>query len=402
MHTTNSFFALEQKGVSVNHPLVSKYGRCIKVSDGLESILWLFPESSLMIKKGIYNKKVLQEAVWIKNLPEEIRRYFPRIISINSSDNSYIMEALPYQTVSSLLNENKITARRAFEYWRSGHKVFLSVRDKYEEYVPSGWEKTFLNKAQTRLRLLENESALFSDLSNHRHLIINDQTYLNAPLALERIRILMKKDISLSLRPNFLTLSHLDLQFSNILAGDDCILLDPTGGRSGDPLYDLMKAIHSTENEYIKQEFLFVQEKTGISSLREFELKISQEYTRDNIQKNLIRIFETWVINTKDDCFRGVFTQDWPLRFWYEYATTMIGGTYLLFRSDIHNKLKKSLTRYLISTIYLNIFVSLYISHLISVGIDIDRQVYCDFIDFPFPLKPNSFSSVIFSLKLVG
>jgi hypothetical protein len=363
------FASLVSKGVTVPHPLTAIHGPCIEIHEGLESDLFLFPESRLILKRGHKNsgEKVVREARWIQQLPHDLRVKFPRIVSINEDDKSYCMEASPYETVSQLLSRCAIDAKTAFSYWYDGYNSFLAYRDSFESEVPLNWEFRFFNKAQQRLNSLRQEFSFYAQLCAFETLTIDDNVYLNAPTALRRIQQLVRLDPRFSLRPPYLTLMHLDLQFTNILGAPTGILLDPAGDPVGDPLYDVMKAIHHTDHEHIKQMYINAEKVESGSSEPQFCISLG-EYNADRCRHlaylDLLREFDDLCSYPPLHLEANVLVPNWELRFWYLYATTMLGGTLHIARSSISEPHRKSVTRYILSIVYLNRFLSMLISFL--------------------------------------
>ena len=214
-------------------------------------------------KKGLLTKtstkiqKLEDEALWYKNLPNELKILSPRLIEFNKNNKSayLVQELYGYPSLQELYLSGEVN----IEDWRYILEKLFELHELFENYTAQKDEKALLwlysTKTKERLRELEKQNSYWSNLIN------KDYEYINGK-KLKSISSLQKdiEDFAISLSKNGIqTIIHGDYCFSNILFDSSNYvfkLIDPRGRLNaeatiyGDSRYDIAKLRHSVVGLY--------------------------------------------------------------------------------------------------------------------------------------------------------
>lgn len=223
-----------------------------------------FDYQKSIIKKISKETRLLDETNFYKNLTEELRIYFPRLVlSGQDNDKNYFMELelYPYNNLGTyLVGERNLTDNQ----WINVCKHIKNILKEFQNFknheinLSLPMKQMYVEKTENEYQNLINNFELFSRLSNNKIIEINGKQCLN----FEQVWPEILKKYEKILNENVVaTIIHGDLCFSNILLGFDqnentiIRLIDPRGKFGnvivyGDPYYDLAKLRHSTNTGY--------------------------------------------------------------------------------------------------------------------------------------------------------
>lgn len=225
------FYALT---VNTSLSLVPQKG--VKTTESWEPVTSQIERNGNVIRKKTKTgkQKLINEVNLIQNLPEDIKKHFPKIINYDFDQEIayYDMEYCPYLNFAELLLQRRIPIHLAFGILKQildfmFNKVYLLRRKN----PPVGFVRySYYDKFLNRLQGVRNKSDIFDKIINARHLVINDKEYINATILTRNIM----EDIKFlsSLEPFYLSLYHGDFKFDNMLIDyehHDFILIDPRG-----------------------------------------------------------------------------------------------------------------------------------------------------------------------------
>ncbi len=224
---------------------------------------------SKMIKKTAYvlrkeaegagRQKLIEEVLWIKNLPSDLKPYFPELIDYDLTSKKVWVEMdyhhLP--TLRSLLVDRSITGKTAvYLLTQMINLMFSKVYCKKSDKAVSGFaQRVHLDRIVARLEEIKSRSPIMAQIVNAKTIVINDKRYLNIPALtaeLQKDKVLLDR-----LEPPYVGTVHGDLHFDNFLVDIQqmpmakFILFDPRGKNDTyDYSYDLGKLWHSFHSKY--------------------------------------------------------------------------------------------------------------------------------------------------------
>lgn len=206
-------------------------------------------DANIVTKTGTPPQKIEAEANWFQQVPRQIKKYIPQLISHGHEAGQpyYQLEYLPL----SPLNELFVHGRNSVSFWEY---AFDLIEDFFidaasvtpdEAVVRDAARKLYADKTRQRLRMFTDAEGLASD----RPLRYAGE---ELPPLQEICEDCLRKTLDLPCAPGIL---HGDLCLSNILIdlrSDNIKVIDPRGldndGRQtiyGDQKYDLAKLAHS-------------------------------------------------------------------------------------------------------------------------------------------------------------
>jgi len=181
----------------------------------------VFEKNSIVQKKSeIYPNKIIQEALWMKNLPPELKHFVPEIFNIDVLKGSYSMERI----TSPSLRDIFLFFDKSYELWI---KIFTEI-SKFINYC----KKT------------EKKGSFWIKIIEKNHFRIKDE------------KIFFKhfdKNILKNKNFNKSSFFHGDLIFNNIfydLQNNKLKFIDPMGDFYGHWLYDVAKLYQCVYGKY--------------------------------------------------------------------------------------------------------------------------------------------------------
>jgi hypothetical protein len=229
-------------------------------------------EKSLFITKNSSRRQKLRnEAVWFRDIPDELFRFLPRVVLPPSMEN-YQVQFIPAITLSEkiLYGETELIdwefIHKALENWLSEAASFVisSEEDGQSQFEPKWFEEYFSDRLEQVVSEGSLNQKISAVLKTEKHII--DQ-------AVASVSTLMRRQQSVVV--------HGDLIMSNVLVSErDRLfkLIDPRGGFSsqsiyGPPLYEWAKMAQSIFGRYeeiLCGEYLWI-EGEGLGSVSFFE-----------------------------------------------------------------------------------------------------------------------------------
>ena len=195
-------------------------------------------------------QKLLDEANWMKNLPNDLLAFVPRVFDVRENEeNAEIeMELYGYSSLSEIF----VYGSNNLEFWMSIIDALFQMYKRFEEYNIEMDKENLIEiyEKKTKQRIDEIRKSAVSSLINLEEIKINDIFYKNLNLIAddlyEKIKLLFSYDRQ--------TIVHGDFCFSNILF-DPMYYIDPRGRFKeqsiyGDPRYDIAKLRHSVVGLY--------------------------------------------------------------------------------------------------------------------------------------------------------
>lgn len=214
-------------------------------------------------KKGLLTKtstkiqKLEDEALWYKNLPDELKILSPRLIDFVKDDKSasLVQELYGYPSLQELYLSGEVN----IEDWRYILEKLFDLHKLFENYTTSKDEGAlrwlYLDKTKERLNELEKQNSYWANLINKDYEYINGKKYKSISKLQQDI-----ENFAVTLSKNGVqTVIHGDYCFSNILFDSSNYvfkLIDPRGRLNadatiyGDPRYDIAKLRHSIVGLY--------------------------------------------------------------------------------------------------------------------------------------------------------
>ncbi|MBI2043094.1 NTP transferase domain-containing protein [Candidatus Pacearchaeota archaeon] len=275
-------------------------------------------------KEAIEGKeKLINEVQWILNLPEDIKKHFPKIIKYDfKTDPVYVeMEKYPMKTLRRLLMKGEITSNEALEILENVfdfmfNKVYpKSIKPTPKELI----NNIYFRRINDRLEEVKRKAAIFNDIIDGEEIIINGKKFPNIKKTFDELK--ENRELIKILSLPTVGLIHGDLHFDNILVDkkdfSKFVLIDPRGKMygsdvEGDYAYDLGKIWHSLNGLY---DFLHdgkfdleikIKNKTIYANFSIFEDDSLKEYKKifSNIQSllyryDMIKKDPYWITRTK-------------------------------------------------------------------------------------------------------
>ena len=232
-------------------------------ADGTELVGGSFAdlERVTLVRKqalGEGREKLAREIAWLKALPEDVRPFFPQVLSHGSSRGRTWFE-MPYYDAPSLrqlLMLGEFDAQAALVVLE--RVLDFMTRRLYSRDIGSGGSEWLaarhLDRANRRLFATAARSDHLRRLIQAETVVVDGVEYRNLSHWLEQIG--RRGSLVSALAPDRLCMVHGDLHFQNILVDVGTIpprflLADPRGETAGsDPFYDLGKLWHSCHGLY--------------------------------------------------------------------------------------------------------------------------------------------------------
>ncbi|MEA2036089.1 MAG: NTP transferase domain-containing protein, partial [Nanoarchaeota archaeon] len=203
--------------------------------------------------------KLIDEIKWIRNLPNDLKPYFPEMIGYDTKSKKAWVEFQYYHlpTLRTLLVDKSLSADTALYLLKIMIDFMFSriynkrVSNKTKDYT----QKIHLNRIKQRLLMTSQKSKILGKIINSRHIVINGKKFYNIPTIIKLIE--EDKSILRKLKPSFTSMVHGDLHFDNFLVDISqmpmvkFILFDPRGiDKKYNYTYDLGKLWHSFNSKY--------------------------------------------------------------------------------------------------------------------------------------------------------
>lgn len=203
-------------------------------------------------------KKLRSEFMWLKNLDENLKPYFPSPFKLHDTED-YAWFEMPYYDLPNL-RESIMTGeldveRVLFFVENILDFLFDRVYSKILHDAPTNWvRKKYLNRINLRLLDCMRTSPILDRFIRSRHIILNGRKLQNLPGIVREIAV--RPGLIETLSPKHLRMVHGDLHFQNILIDlhkkkEMFLLVDPRGEIDGsDIYYDIGKLWHSFHGHY--------------------------------------------------------------------------------------------------------------------------------------------------------
>ncbi|MGA5691410.1 hypothetical protein [Cytobacillus pseudoceanisediminis] len=247
-------------------------------------------KSNTIIKTSEDEQKLSNEILWYLKLPNELKKYTPKIIDYSLKKNNIFIELeyIPFLTLSQLLiNKQDVDWVFILQKIKKIHEIFKGYVSKTELNSTCFYDM-YIKKTRNRLSDYFKQSTIAQKTNEEGLISINNQI-MKCPLQLLELN---KEKIEKLSDISQLTLLHGDLCFSNIMLdpqSNKIKVIDPRGsfgevGIFGDNRYDLAKIRHSLNGyEHI------------INDL--FELRVKAHHIEYNIlmepsQVNILRLWD--------------------------------------------------------------------------------------------------------------
>lgn len=265
-----------------------------------------------LIKRSENVNKINSEYFYYKNIPSSMKIFYPYVFDFVEGDklSSYKIEKfnipdLSIQYISNSFDSFMLNAltQNIFDFIDIRHKKEVST-DVFDEAFAFQYKK----KVNNRLDLLKTNEELFQILNNY---VSSGTKYDSIDEVFELYNsILDKKYKKFKFSKNYLTFSHGDLCFSNILYDRKLNifkLIDPKGGLKEDdlfldPFYDVVKLSHSILGNYdFINNGMYETKIDNLKLLLSIEGEVSDELQKVFTQKiknlgfdlNFIRLLES-------------------------------------------------------------------------------------------------------------
>lgn len=209
-------------------------------------------------KTSSYTSKFYDEIYWAVNLPNELKKYIPKIHK-HSLDKENLFIEMEY--INSLtLHEMFVQGNLSIDRWKHIlqqitsiiNNFFLFQKEDAPENIVKSKTNMYLDKTVDRFNLFIEQNII----NPNEKLIINNKTYPSAYSILDDIKEAIRtSDI---INDDKLCLIHGDLCFPNTLYDnikDEFKIIDPRGKFGnhimyGDHLYEWAKIAHSVDGLY--------------------------------------------------------------------------------------------------------------------------------------------------------
>jgi len=220
------------------------------------------------------DEKLRREAEYYINLPEDLKIFFPRLVSsgfdLNTQEFFLELEQYPYGNLGAVLfgNSDGLVRKRSELiacHLKKTFELFLEKKPTFTCF--DDLKKMYVDKTEREQKNLVDNFQFFNAFSKHKLVTINGIEYENFHIIWPKI---IKKYYGLLATKPLYSVIHGDCCFSNILFGgyingpfhdnpdDNLVILkfiDPRGefGQHrvhGDFYYDLAKLYHSTNTGY--------------------------------------------------------------------------------------------------------------------------------------------------------
>ena len=202
-------------------------------------------------KKSSDIEKLNREYIFIKNLPESLRKFFPTLskegIKKYNKEISYCIKNIPGEDLASILLQNKVTDELSNNLFNFLYKWFIAVG---KEELNEGYFHNFIKKKCIDRFKIFKKLGIYNEMSS----ICDFYSIRNPYSQLQKLELLLetKKD---DINKYPLGFFHGDLCLSNIIFYDNSFyLIDPRGydkrNSKTNLLYELAKLRHSIISSY--------------------------------------------------------------------------------------------------------------------------------------------------------
>ncbi len=282
-----------------------------------------------LIKKPVYvvrkeakqgREKLIDEITWIKNLPADLKIYFPEILDckINKNKAWYEMIYCPNPTLRALIMSKTRKKEEILPILNSLiNFMFSKIYSQRRIKSPPDYAKRIhLERIKERLNETKKQSLIMRKIIDSRTITINGKVLSNIPEIIE----FLEKDLNLlkRLEPPFLCMTHGDLHFDNLAVDTTSqpikfTLLDPRGkDKEYNYDYDLGKLWHSFHGKYdLTHEGLFKIKHSFIGdnfiadiSFTDNDLFLTYDYLYKEFRKllyrnNFLKENKNWELRTE-------------------------------------------------------------------------------------------------------
>ena len=206
----------------------------------------------LLSKVSTNIQKLENEALWYKNIPDELKILTPRLISFSKNERTatLVQELYGYPSLAELFLSGDVN----LEDWKIIIEKLFSLHSYFEKFECSKNDKklNILYYEKTRMRIdeLKNQHSFWGKVLGQKTIWINKTKYINITELFQKI----ESAIIELIKTSKMTIVHGDYCFSNILfdaSNYTFKLIDPRGHLNedsyiyGDPRYDFAKLRHS-------------------------------------------------------------------------------------------------------------------------------------------------------------
>lgn len=198
--------------------------------------------------------KLIDEYKFIESIPEEFKKYFPRIIFYGEKDNKafYEMEHHELPTLRRLMLSNEIKENEVLYWVDKITGVSLELYNKQVIPTPYDYFQVMhFDRLYSRVQEIRRKDEWFNNEFSKETVIINDKEYKGI---LGLVKLFENDEFLDTVKPEFVgRWSHSDLHFSNVLidrVNDTFIMIDPRGYNYCDYYYDYGKLWHSINGKY--------------------------------------------------------------------------------------------------------------------------------------------------------
>ena len=209
-----------------------------------------FDKSSEIVTKTSENvQKLNDEIEWYKQIPNDLSKLTPKIISFNQSKKPFLkIEYIKHPTLAELWLYSNFSTKLWMEILENLFKILIQFR-KYPGFVSvDDYNLMYKTKTEERVNELISLNEYFKRILEKDVVLINGKKYRNW--------FVIKKQIEVKIHDLYdeqdNCLIHGDLCFSNIFSNfknKNFKLIDPRGkwgsGMHGDLKYDVAKLRHS-------------------------------------------------------------------------------------------------------------------------------------------------------------
>jgi len=258
---------------------------------------------NLSILKSSETDRLLDEIEYYKQIPNELKCYFPQIYSFNQTQKPYNLELeyYSYKNIAYYL----IHQSHGLKFWESIITLLFNSIEKFKNNKSSISDdqaekyilEMFVDKTENEYLNLKTKFNYFTELCSAECFILNKKKYLNFEKIWPNIKLQLTEIIKNNRNFNFI---HGDMCFSNILLGYNSTLpdktikfIDPRGsfgskGCYGSSIYDYSKLLHSIDGGY--EYFIYDEYKL----IEENKFNYSLEYSYSDNKNIALNIFKSY------------------------------------------------------------------------------------------------------------
>lgn len=212
-------------------------------------------KAGILTKVSQNQSKLNDEINYYLSIPDDVKIYFPRLIShqINDKQSSYSMEYYPYKTLSEYFVFFGLPQKIWENVFNNLFEVIGSFKSHIHEIPKEKIYAFYYQKTMDRFRTALEDDSL-SELLKRKNITLNGKAIRGFSELIPEIENRLKRICD----SDSFSMVHGDLCFSNILLDPPSQiirLIDPRGrfaerGIYGDIRYDLAKLLHSAHGKY--------------------------------------------------------------------------------------------------------------------------------------------------------